>query len=66
MAFRRFACQRGHLNICWSDCGSNFVAAQEYLREIMQDWDIPKIQSTLSEEFTCDFEWQWNIPHASH
>ena len=32
----------------------------------MENWEIPKIQSTLSEEFVCEFEWQWNIPHASH
>ena len=43
IAFRRFACLHGHPNVCWSDCGSNFVGAQEYLREVMQDWDIPKI-----------------------
>ena len=66
MAFRRFACLRGHPNVCWSDRGSNFVGAQEYLREVMQNWQIPKIQSILSEEFVCDFEWQWNVPHASH
>ena len=66
MAFRRFACLRGHPNICWSDCCKNFVEAQAYLKEIMQSWEMPKIQSVLSEEFTCDFKWQWNIPHASH
>ena len=66
MAFRRFACLRGHPNVCWSSCGSNFVGPQEYLREVMQDWDIPKIQSAISEEFACDFESQWNTPHASH
>lgn len=66
MAFRRFACLHGYPNICWSDCSSNFVGAQEYPREVMQDWDIPKIQSPISEEFACDFEWQWNTPHASH
>ena len=32
----------------------------------MQNREIPKIQSTLSEEFVCDFVWQWNIQHASH
>ena len=32
----------------------------------MQNREITKIQSTLSEEFVCDFVWQWNIPHASH
>ena len=66
LAFRRFACLRGHPNTCWSDCGTNFIGSQNYLREIMQDWDILEIQSILTEEFACDFKWNWNIPHASH
>ena len=66
MAFRRFACIRGNPNICYSDHGTNFVGAQDYLKEIMRNWDIPKIQNVLSEEFECDFKWEWNIPTASH
>ena len=66
MAFRRFASLRGHPSVCWSDCGTNFVGAQAYLQEIMRSWNIPKIQSVLSEDFCCDFKWLWNIPHASH
>ena len=66
MAFRRFVSLRGHPNVCWSDCGTNFVGVQSYLNEIMLSWDIPKVQSVLSEDFSCDFKWKWNIPHASH
>ena len=66
MAIRRFGSLRGHPPVCWSDCGTNFVGAQNYLKEIMQSWDIPKIQGVLCEEFSCDFKWQWNIPYASH
>lgn len=66
MAFRWFVCLHSHPNVCWSDCGSNFIGAQEFLRQVMQNRDIPKIESTLSEEFTCNVEWQWNTPHASH
>ena len=66
MAFRRFASLRGHPSVCWSDCGTNFVGAQAYLKEVMRNWSIPKIQSDLSEDFSCDFKWLWNIPHASH
>ena len=51
---------------CWSDCGTNFIGAQGYLEEVMQDWDMPRIQRVLSEEFSCDFKCNWNIPHASH
>ncbi len=65
LAFRRFASLRGHPSTCWSDCGTNFVGAQSYLDEVMQNWDVPKIQSILSSEFTCEFKWQWNIPDAS-
>ncbi|XP_068738909.1 uncharacterized protein [Montipora capricornis] len=66
MAFRRFASLRGHPCICWSDCGTNFVGAQGYLKEIMQSWNVPKIEGGLSEDFSCDFKWKWNPPHASH
>ena len=66
MVFRRFASLRGHPRVCWSDCGTNFVGAQSYLKEILQSWDTPKIQGVLREEFSCDSKWQWNIPHASH
>ena len=39
-----------HINVYWSDCRTNFVGAQEYLREIMHSWVFPKIQSTHSEK----------------
>ncbi|XP_068735180.1 uncharacterized protein [Montipora capricornis] len=66
MAFRRFASLRGHACICWSDCGTNFVGAQGYLKEIMRSWNVPKIEGVLSEDFSCDFKWKWNTPRASH
>ena len=52
MEFRPFVSVRGHPNLYWSDCGSKFIEAQEYLREEMQNWVIPKVQGLLSEEFT--------------
>ena len=58
MAFSRFMSLRGHLRVCWSDCGTNFVGAQSYLRENVQSWDIPKIQGVLCKEFSRDFKWQ--------
>lgn len=45
MAFRRFACTRGHPNVCWSDRGTNFIGAQTYLKEITTGWDTSKIQN---------------------
>ena len=31
----------------------------------MPGWDIPRIQSVLSNEFSCTFKWEWNVPRAS-
>ena len=66
MAFRRFACTRGHPAVCWSDHGTNFVGAQDYLREICKQENITRIQNTVAEEFNCQFRLEWNIPKASH
>ncbi len=66
MAFRRFASLRGHPLICWSDCGTNFKGAQDYLAGVCRNWDRKKIESVLSNEYSCQFEWQWNISRASH
>ena len=66
MAFRRFVSLRGNPNNCWSDCGTNFIGAQHYLKELLNDWDILRIQSLVSEEFSSSFQWSWNVPRASH
>lgn len=66
MAFRRFASLRGRPSTCWSDCGSNFVGAQEYLEEMKQNWDFERVKNTLTHEFSCDLKWEWNVPTASY
>ena len=66
MAFRRFVSLRGNPNNCWSDCGTNFIGAQHYLKELLNDWDISRIQTVISEEFSSTFQWSWNVPRASH
>ncbi len=66
MAFRRFASLRGHPLICWYDCGTNFKGAQDYLTGVCRNWDRKKIESVLSNEYSCQFEWQWNVRRASH
>ena len=66
MAFRRFVSLRGNPNNCWSDCGTNFIGAQHYLKELLNDWNISRIQSVISEEFSSTFQWSWNVPRASH
>jgi len=66
MAFRRLVSTRGHPKVCYSDCGTNFVGAQHYLKEVTRNWDINEIKNTLAEKHSCDFRWEWNVPHASH
>ena len=57
MAFR-FVSLRGNPNNCSSNCGTDFIGAQPYLKELLKDWDIPRIQSAVSEEFSCTFQSQ--------
>ena len=66
MEFRRFVSLRGNPNNCWSDCGTNFIGAQHYLKELLNDWNIPRIQSVISEEFSSTFQCSWNVPRANH
>ena len=42
------------------------MGAQTYLQEIIQNWDVPKVKSVISDEIGCKFTWEWNTPHASH
>ena len=65
-AFRRFVSLRGNRNNCRADRGTNFIGAQHCLKELLSDWDIPRIQSVVSEEFSSTFQWSWNVPRASH
>ncbi|XP_048586852.1 uncharacterized protein LOC125570079 [Nematostella vectensis] len=66
MAFRRFACTRGHPALCFSDCGTNFKGAEPYISEVTKNWDKKKIKKELAEEFSCNFEGEWNVLKASH
>ena len=42
MAFLRFASLRGHPRVCWSDCATNYLVAQSYLKKIMQTGTFPR------------------------
>lgn len=35
------------------------------MKEVMQDWDIPRIQNVLSDEFSGSFQRKWSIPRAT-
>lgn len=66
MAFRRLVSLRGHPAVCWSDCGTNFKGAQGYIAETTKNWNIKQIMNRLSNDHSCQFIWEWNIPRASH
>ena len=61
IAFRWFTSLRGNPNNCWSDCGTNFIGVQHYLKETMQEWNIPKSQIAVCEDFSCTFQWKFHL-----
>ena len=64
-AFNRFISRRGLCRHVYSDCGTNFVGANRYLRSIFaQNSDgIKKIIPQLSDK---GIEWHFNPPAAPH
>lgn len=54
-ALRRFIARRGRCSVIHSDCGTNFVGANNYLTQIMQN---------AAE--TEKIKWQFNPPSAPH
>lgn len=54
-AFRRFIARRGRCTDIYSDCGTNFVGADKYLKQIFTD-----IASTEA------INWHFNPPSAPH
>lgn len=54
-AFRRFMSRRGRCSTIYSDCGTNFVGAHKYLKEIF-------LNATKVEAI----EWKFNPPSAPH
>lgn len=62
-ALRRFLALRGPAVQLRSDCGTNFVGAQNELQCCLNEMDDKAIQSYLATE-GCN--WIFNAPHASH
>ena len=54
-AFRRFVSLRGNPNNCWSDYGTNFIGAQHYLKELLNDWDILESRALSQKNFCLLF-----------
>jgi len=65
MGLRRFTALRGWPKFIFSDNGTNFVGAQAYLRDVVQNWNTEKIKHECAEKGT-EFEWKFNCPTASH
>ncbi|CAB4022798.1 Hypothetical predicted protein, partial [Paramuricea clavata] len=62
LAFRRFACLRGHPNVCWSDCESrvhqNIRMAFGRVHQIVDFWKCwlkDNVQKTTREELDADY-----------
>ena len=65
-AYRRFVCRRGPIRTLRSDRGTNFIGAKNELQTAMQELDTEMIKRKLAQD-NCDFfEFNFNVPHASH
>ena len=60
-AFSRFTARRGVPKHVFSDNGTNFVAAEKELKEMIDGLDKDRIQHARSE-----IQWKFLPPHASH
>ncbi|XP_028412562.1 uncharacterized protein LOC114535455 [Dendronephthya gigantea] len=65
-ALRRFLSRTGPIRQLRSDQGTNFVGAKRQLREALEELDHDKIRQQL-QHVNCDwFEFNINVPSASH
>ena len=55
--------RRGKPTVIYSDNGTNFVGADNELRECIDGWNQHKIGSELSQE---GIQWVFNPPAAPH
>ena len=63
MGLRRFFGRRGKPSVIYSDNGTNFVAGEKELRNLVQEWNQSRILDALSQDH---IEWHFNPPTASH
>ena len=68
LAWRRFVSRRCiHPTKVFSDRGTNFMGAQQSLRDWINSysWDMSRVEVAMAANRT-DFEWEFNVPKASH
>lgn len=64
-AFDRFVSRRGLCNCLYSDCGTNFVAASKYLKEVSIFFNNKKNRDDIFNGLTSRFvNWKFNPPSA--
>ena len=54
-AFKRFTSLRGNPNNCWSDCGTTFIGAQHYLKELCKNRTSQKSEVPFVKKFLVRF-----------
>ena len=60
LALRRFIARRGKPTLIWSDNGTNFIGANNELKDALKSLDQTKISNTLSSNYAI--EWKFNPP----
>ncbi|XP_055591260.1 uncharacterized protein LOC129743299 [Uranotaenia lowii] len=66
-ALRRFTGRRGHCSDIFSDNGTNFVGARNYLRELIKLLRSKQHQEAVSKQCANDhIQWHFIPPAASH
>ncbi|XP_055910779.1 uncharacterized protein LOC129945147 [Eupeodes corollae] len=66
-ALRRFVSRRGRCHSIFSDNGTNFVGANQQLRDWANLLDSTKFQEDVTNELTTNgITWHFSPPHAPH
>ena len=64
-AWRRFSAIRGHAKLIVSDNATNFVGAQRFIRDIIEEWNLSEIEN-FGVSKRAGFQWKTVSPGASH
>lgn len=66
-ALKRFLSRRGPCRTLYSDCGTNFIGAKNYLDDLYRLVGSKEFSSKLSDELSFrKIEWKFNPPSAPH